>query len=172
MKQEQNRWQSGDPVAFKTFFHDHERLVLNDAFLITGSREDAQDIMIEVFAAAWSSRRTFNPQKGKPSTWLHRITVNKCIEKIRKKRLRTVPIENAGHIPESRQDVTEKLEDSELIAQAIQNLDNSHKVPLVLRYFSDLSYAEIAEILNIPTGTVRSRLHYALEMMKQILTEE
>jgi RNA polymerase sigma-70 factor, ECF subfamily len=172
MKEDQNQWQSGDPVAFKTFFYDHERLVLNDAFLITGSREDAQDILIEVFAAAWSYRRTFNPDKGKPSTWLHRITVNKCIEKMRKKQLRTVPIENAADIPAQKQDDAEILEDRELVEQAMQNLDSGHKAPLVLRYFNELSYAEIAEIMNIPTGTVRSRLHYALEMMKQVLSEE
>lgn len=72
------RWRSGDSDAFEALFRQYEKLVFRTAYLIVGDVEKARDIMQEVFVSVWKSRHTFNPEKGKFTTWLHRITVNKC----------------------------------------------------------------------------------------------
>ncbi len=88
-----NEWQSGDTAAFEALFRQYERLVFKNAYLITGAKEEAEDVLQEVFVSVWRSRQTYDPAKGKLTTWLHRITVNKCLERRRKKNLAPVPLE-------------------------------------------------------------------------------
>jgi len=79
------QWHSGDADAFEALFRQYEKLVSRTAYLITGDTEEAKDVMQEVFVSVWKWRHTFNPRKGKFTTWLHRITVNQCSKKHRKK---------------------------------------------------------------------------------------
>ena len=74
-------WQHGDVNAFETLYRQYEKLVFRTAYLITGSKEAAEDALQEVFASVWKSRHTYDPNKGKLTTWLHRITVNQCSKK-------------------------------------------------------------------------------------------
>ena len=78
------RWHSGDSAAFEALFRQYEKMVFKTAYLITGDVERAKDIMQDVFIAVWKGCHSFDPQKGKFTTWLHRITVNKCSKKKRK----------------------------------------------------------------------------------------
>ncbi len=78
MDEKMENWQKGDTRAFETLFHQYKNLVFNTALLMTGSREQAEDVSQAVFLSMWNARSTFNPDKGKLSTWLHQITVNKC----------------------------------------------------------------------------------------------
>jgi RNA polymerase sigma factor (sigma-70 family) len=168
-----SQWQSGDITAFEALFRQYERLVLKNAYLITGSREEAEDIVQEVFMAVWRARRTYNPEKGRLTTWLHKITVNACLEKRRKKKTTIVPFENVGS-----PDIAEHLSDpaietpnnyDELIA-AMNSLDKKHRAVLVMRYFNELSYEEIARSLDIPLGTVKSRIYQSLKYLREQMT--
>jgi len=77
------KWQCGDMAAFEALYLQYESLVLKNAYLITGSKDDAEDVLQEVFLAVWRFRQTFDPAKAKFTTWLKRITVNKCSRKRR-----------------------------------------------------------------------------------------
>ena len=81
------KWQSGDVGAFETLFNQYGKLVFRTAYLITGSKEEADDTLQEVFLSVWKSRHTFNSTRAKFSTWLRRITVNQCASQHRKKHL-------------------------------------------------------------------------------------
>ena len=162
-----NRWQSGDAGDFESLFRQYERLVFKTAYLITGAREEAEDILQEVFVSVWKSRQTFNPSKGKLTTWLHRITVNKCMERRRKKKLASVSLEGLD-LPgaQTTDDILVSRQEYERLIEAMNSLDTKYRVVLILRYFDDLSYEEIAQAVSIPLGTVKSRLNQALKLLR------
>jgi len=163
-----SEWQSGNVAAFEALFQQYQKLVFKNAYLITGTKEDAEDILQEVFVSVWRSRHTFNPTKGKLTTWLYRVTVNKCMEKRRKKNLTAVSLEGID-LPETKSvdDVLISRQEYERLIEAMDSLDTKHRVVLVLRYFNDLSYQEIAETVGIPLGTVKSRINQALRLLRE-----
>jgi len=94
-------WQQGDLNAFETLYRQYEKLVLRTAYLITGSKEAAEDALQEVFVSVWRSRHTYDPSKGKLTTWLHRITVNQCSRGKARKAPAAVSLEEkGGDLPE------------------------------------------------------------------------
>ena len=163
-------WQTGDTDAFKVLFQQYERLVLTNAYFIMGNRDDAEEIVQEVFLSVWKARHTFNPEKGKLSTWLHRITVNKCFERQRKKKPFSIHLEDVD-IPDgvrSEEVVMDRFE-CERVKGAMSALDSKHRAVLVLRYFNELTYEEIAQTLDIPLGTVKSRIYVAIQTLRKQL---
>jgi RNA polymerase sigma-70 factor (ECF subfamily) len=167
------KWQTGDMDAFEALFRQHEKLVFRTAYLITGSKEAAEDTLQEVFISVWKSRHTYDQNKGKLTTWLHRITVNQCSKRKARKVPATISLEEKGvDLPEMKQQskpediLISKLEYDRLL-RAMDKLDVKHRSVLVLRYFNDLSYQEIAEALEIPLGTVKSRLNQSLRYLKE-----
>ena len=160
------KWQTGDMAAFETFFRENERAVFRNAYLITGNREDAEDVLQDVFTSVWKSRHTYDANKGKLSTWLHRITVNECFRRRHKDRpsmFRVDPEEIAfAGQAQQRPDIP----DFEALTEAMNTLDPRHRAVLVLRYFNDLSYDEIASALQVPLGTVKSRINHALKRLR------
>jgi len=170
------KWQSGDMGAFETLFCQYEKLVFRTAYLITGSKEEADDTLQEVFLSVWKSRHTFNPTRAKFSTWLHRITINRCASKHRKKQLACLSLEggsldrpdmNCQELPEEM--LANKWECDRLI-EVLNSMDIRHRTVIVLRYFNQLSYDEIAQVAHIPLGTVKSRINQALKYMRQQLS--
>ncbi len=122
---------------------------------------------------------SFYSQKGSLSAWLYRITVNRCISEHRNKHLPILSLENLqkeGFDPadvdsQCPADLVIRQEESERIKQAMKALDRKHRAVLVLRYFDDLSYQEIAQALGIPLGTVKSRLNTAIRTLHEELAE-
>jgi len=167
------KWQHGDVNAFETLFRQYEKLVFRTAYLITGSKEAAEDALQEVFISVWKSRHTYDPNKGKLTTWLHRITVNECSRKKKSKPSTAVSLDEQGiDLPDMKrqsqpEDVLINKMEYERLLKAMDALDTKHRSVLVLRYFNDLSYQEIAEALEIPLGTVKSRLNQSLRYLKE-----
>jgi len=167
------KWQQGDVSAFETLFRRYEKLVFRTAYLITGSKEVAEDALQEVFVSVWRFRHTYDPDKGKLTTWLHRITVNQCLKKKPGKASTTISLEEKGvDLPDmKRQFQPEEISITRMeydrLLRAMDALDAKHRSVLVLRYFNDLSYQEIAEALEIPLGTVKSRLNQSLKYLKE-----
>jgi len=166
------KWQHGDVNAFETLFRLHNKMVFKTAYLITGNKETAEDVLQEVFVSVWKSRHTYNPDKGKLTTWLHRITVNQCLKKSGKSPV-TVSLDEKGiDLPEMElqsdpEEILISKAEYDRLLKAIDTLDTKHRSVLVLRYFNDLSYQEIAEALEIPLGTVKSRLNLSLRQLKE-----
>jgi RNA polymerase sigma factor (sigma-70 family) len=165
-------WQTGDVNAFEALFRQYEKLVFRTAYLITGNKEVAEDVLQEVFVSVWRSRDTYDPSKGKLTTWLHRITVNRCSKEKAKKVPASVSLEEKRlDLPEMKRSQPEDILVSKLeyerLLKAMDALDTKHRSVLVLRYFNGLSYQEIAEALEIPLGTVKSRLNQSLRYLKE-----
>ncbi len=166
-------WQQGDVSTFETLFRRYEKLVYRTAYLITGSKEAAEDALQEVFVSVWRFRNTYDPGKGKLTTWLHRITVNQCSRKKTVKASTTISLGEKGvDLPDmKRQSQPEEISITRMeydsLLKAMDSLDTKHRSVLVLRYFNDLTYQEIAEALEIPLGTVKSRLNHSLKYLKE-----
>ena len=166
------KWQSGDMKAFEVLFQQYKGLVLKTAMLIINNLEEAEDILQDVFMNVWEARNTFDSTKGKFTTWLYRITINQSISRYRKKQPAAISFEETSHNPtsiHSKYLPAKSLEinwEYERLMKAVDLLDNRHRIVLILRYFNDLPYKEIAKVLDIPVGTIKSRIYNALKSLR------
>jgi RNA polymerase sigma-70 factor (ECF subfamily) len=122
----------------------------------------------DVFWQVYRLLNTYDASRGAFTTWLHRITVNYCLNR-RRRRPQPAGIydEELRFSVPSHEHLVE-IDDS--LRSMLQGLSEKHRVVVVLRYVWDLTYEEIAHILEIPVGTVQSRLHIALKAVRQRLT--
>ncbi|HEX9776069.1 MAG TPA: sigma-70 family RNA polymerase sigma factor [Actinomycetota bacterium] len=158
------RYVAGDRSAFDAIVARHDRRVYAVALRMTGRREDALDVTQDVFVTAMRSLRTFRGD-AQLTTWLHRVTVNACLDQARRaKRRRGIPLEVLGEQPASGPGPDERAESASRAAEvrrALARLTTDHRAVLVLHDLQDLDYAEVARILEVPVGTVKSRIHRA-----------
>jgi len=149
---------------------------------MVGSREDALDLSQEIFLKVFGALHRFNPE-FRFSTWLFRIAGNAAIDHLRKRKPRTIPLETTdsdGHVssPEYKSsdlDPFGRLRNTErgdAIARAIADLPAEFRELIALRHFTGLSYEEIAEIKNMPLGTVKNKLFRARAVLKERLAGE
>jgi RNA polymerase sigma-70 factor (ECF subfamily) len=149
-----------------------------------GSRDDALDLSQEIFVKVFQALHRYNPE-FKFSTWLFRIAGNAAIDHLRKRRLRTVPLEvpepsgqgrvSSFEYKSADLDPYADLRNSErgqAIARAIARLPPEFKELITLRHFTGLSYEEIAEIKQMPLGTVKNKLFRARTVLKEWLSGE
>lgn len=175
MGKQMENWQCGDSDAFEALFRQNEKQVFRTAYLMVGSKEEAEDVLQEVFLSVWRSRETFDPARAKFTTWLHRITFNECLKNHHRKSASEIDLEDfditetANRQPE--EILVTKYEYKRLL-KALASMDKKRRTVLILRYFNDLPYNEIADILNIPLGTVKSRLNQALVCLKEHMAPE
>ncbi|MDY7018921.1 MAG: sigma-70 family RNA polymerase sigma factor [Chloroflexota bacterium] len=174
------KWQSGDVNAFESLFRMYKEMVFRIAYLMVSNEEDAKDVLQEVFITVWKARSTFDPAKGKLTTWLHRITVNHCLMRHRKRQPVTASLEETGEsvfdlleagVSESPEEIVMSRWEYERLVAAINSLDGKYRPVFILRHFDDLSYEEIACAMNIPLGTVKSRLSHAMKTLREVLVE-
>jgi len=165
------RAQSGDREAFAILFEQYKNLVYKTAYLMLAESSEAEDALQEIFVQVYKSLSGFDPRKAAFTTWLYRVTFNYCLNHRRKKRPFTLPLEDMA--PALRNEFPgSQLADEEILQQAIGKLTDRQRAVVILRYFWDLPYAEIASILEVPLGTVKSRLDLALKTLRKILEEQ
>jgi RNA polymerase sigma-70 factor (ECF subfamily) len=164
---------AGDPNAFEQIFEQYKNLVYKTAFLMLENSSEAEDALQEIFLKAYRSLGTYNPSKGALSTWLYRITVNHCLNQRRKLRhafkLTRPSSESEPSIGPS---LEEQLSDDQALQSALNRLSIKLRTVIILRFFLDLTYSEIAQVLDVPLGTVKSRLNLALNKVRDELRLE
>ena len=174
---------NGDKAAFEILVKRYSKYVYTTAFFMIRDNHEAEDISQEVFVKVYLSIGGF---RGLSSfkTWLRKLTVNTCIDKIRlkaktsdKKVSLDSMIEDGKEILlyEFNQNVEKFFQDKETLKDVLKiivNLDESYRIPLILRDLQDYSYIEIAEILKKPVGTIKTNIHRARKIIKDILKEK
>jgi RNA polymerase sigma-70 factor (ECF subfamily) len=164
-----------DRDKFEALFHQYKNLVFRVAFLILDDKEEAEDVLQEVFLKVYRFYHTYDPSKGALTTWLYRITVNQCLKHRRKQKLSLLSFERFfllfSQMPKYRA-FDDEIAEHDQIHAALTRLSDPMRVVVVLRYFSELSYEEISSILGIPIGTVKSRLARAIKAMQHELWKE
>ncbi len=150
----------GDPEAQRRVFERYKDRVFSIAFnFLKGDDAGAQDITQEVFVKVFRAAKSFR-QDARLSTWLYRITANACMDEMRKRR-RVVLF---GDVPPQLSPAVAQHEPAELdpdVKAALGRLTPKLRIAVLLRYFDDLSYDEIADALDVSAGTVASRLNRA-----------
>ncbi|MFO7294684.1 MAG: sigma-70 family RNA polymerase sigma factor [Clostridia bacterium] len=173
--------QNGDVLAFEELVSFYAKKIYNYCYRMTNNREDAEDLAQEVFIKVYRNLKSFK-RDSRFSTWIYRIAYNTCVDRYRKsKKLDTVSLnygkdEDAVEIqlvsddPLPEEEVIKKERYRKLQA-CIASLKPEYKTALILRDIQNYSYAEIAEILQVPLGTVKSHISRARAALCDALRE-
>jgi RNA polymerase sigma-70 factor, ECF subfamily len=180
------RAQEGDSRAFGLLIERYQRKVYAVAFGMLKDPEDARDISQEAFVKVYKYLDHF---KGEASfyTWVYRITANLCIDAVRKRgpsRGENVEFDESialdtseanlgslGNFETNPQKLSLRKELAEKLQEALQQLPEKHRAILLMREVEGMSYEDLAESLEIPKGTVMSRLFHARAKVQKILSE-
>jgi RNA polymerase sigma-70 factor (ECF subfamily) len=170
--------QAGDVAAFNRLILKYRERLYSVIYNMTGNREDTADLAQDTFIKAFQSINRF---QGNATffTWLYRIAVNSTVTHLRKNRLRTFfsleKVVEEGKNSEIISALTDKSgaerdtfvkELQEKLNDALQKLSINHRTVITLFEIDELSHAEIAEVMDCSVGTVRSRLHYAKQLLQ------
>jgi RNA polymerase sigma-70 factor (ECF subfamily) len=165
------RAQLGDEIAWCELIRRHKARLKSLALLITGSAAAADDIVQETFVRALRARirhRTGTVQ-GFMGTIAYRLALKELKSVQRNQGLGRVDSIDRGHTPLDNVLLNER---DRHVADAIRSLDAEHRDVLILRFYADHTYEEIAELLQISLGTVKSRIFYAFKSCRQTLREK
>ena len=169
---------SGDPEAFGEIVRRWERRIFALAFGMLGREEDARDATQETFLSAFRNLRNFRGE-AKVSSWLHRIAVNQCITRQRRAKVRSeTALEDEAEknaavfalpMEASPARSAEDVERSIAVRRAVTTLPPDLRQVVVMKEFEELTFQEIAEALELPLSTVKSRLYTALRQLQMRL---
>ena len=162
---------SGRREAFDVIVERHRRNVYQLCYRFMGNHEDASDLAQDVFVRAFKGLRNF---KGDASlgTWLYRVGVNACLNRVATKRPTAEPIEAAQHIDARNDDPLDavlRAERAVVVRAAIQRLPPKQRATLMLRVYQDLTHEEISRILGSSVGAVKANFFHALNNLKRLL---
>ena len=176
------RFQKEDIEAFNEIVFRYKDRIVNFLYRYTSNREDSEDIAQEAFIRLYKSKHLYK-EIAKFSTWFYTIAINIGRTHLRKKsKFRTMPINNFYEDDDKDYELTSKTtlpdEDANAVGEnyyiqkAINSLEDIHKEVIILRDVQDVDYDEISKILDLPLGTVKSRINRARESLKITLQNE
>jgi RNA polymerase sigma-70 factor (ECF subfamily) len=164
--------QAGDQDAFALLVQRHQRRVFNLVYRMLQQYEEANEVTQETFLAAWQGLSTFRGD-ARFSTWLYRIAYNCCLKQLeQRKRDRALQVAlQADHInTESHDDVEQEMRERQaLVREHLSMLPAKYRIVLVLRHLQEMTYEEMAEILTLPIGTIKTHLFRARNLLKERL---
>ena len=177
------RFKEGNRNAFDFLVRKYQRQLYSVIYHMTSNREDTADVLQEVFVRVFQNIQQF---KGNARfyTWLYRVTINTTLNFLKKRKrhvdmqldaldnetaMADVLLSDKGVQAGDRVLLLKELQKK--MNEAFQSLSHSHRTVLVLFEMEGMNHSQIAELLHCSEGTVRSRLHYAKERLKQILTD-
>jgi RNA polymerase sigma-70 factor, ECF subfamily len=163
--------QTGDRNAFGELVRRHYQGVVRVVYRMCGDTGLAEDAAQEAFMRAWVHLPSYQPRAGLRN-WLYRIAINAALDVLRRKPEETLEDGQGGIVPDQVHGPETALIEKEQVAllqQAMQALPEATRSVLVLREYGGLSYQEIARVLELPVGTVMSRLNYARNRLREIL---
>jgi len=174
----------GDIEAFETLISNYDKKAYNIAYRMMGNEEDAKDMAQEAMLRVYRSIKEFKEQSSF-STWLYRIVTNVCLDELRKKKKQnSVSLDSTietddGEMRlevcsdrETPENAYERLEQRELIAEAIKQLSEEYRSVIILRDVQGFSYEEIAYMLNCSLGTIKSRINRARNTLRNKLRKD
>jgi RNA polymerase sigma factor (sigma-70 family) len=169
------RVRAGDPEAFRQLFDEHVRSLYNHAFRLIGDWSTAEDVVSLTFLEAWRLREGVDAEGGSLRPWLFGIATNVASNQRRAARRHAgalARLPRPEEVPDFAEEVATRIEDRERLAgvrTALAALRRHEREALVLCVWSGLDYAEAAQALGVPVGTVRSRLSRARKKLNKLL---
>jgi RNA polymerase sigma-70 factor (ECF subfamily) len=172
---------AGDSRALETLYDRYSRVVYGTALRILGAVEPAEEVVQETFWRVWRRSSTFQPGRGHVSAWILGIAHNLAIDELRRQRARPSPVYDSEDRPvlrdleDRRMDVAGvalEAEQRRLIIAALEQIPIEQREAIELAYFSGLSQSEIAERLQNPLGTIKTRIRLGLQKLRDILISQ
>lgn len=172
-----------DQKAYALLLNKYKNSLMFTVLKMVNNRDDAEDITMQAFTKAFKSLETYNDQYAF-STWLFKIASNTSIDFLRKKRLKTTSLDRKMNKDEdSSSEFSQNILDPELdpeekyvlkqrnllMKEVVESMNPKYRALIELRFYKELKYDEIAEILDIPVGTVKVRLYRAKTLLTEIL---
>jgi RNA polymerase sigma-70 factor, ECF subfamily len=179
------RAQKGDRNALDTLIRKHERRAYQYAYRLTSNSEEASDVVAEAFVRVYSALQNFKGQSAF-STWLYRILTN-CYLDLRKKERSRQALSLETTLQGGESEIERQIEDDEqpgphvllirgereaAVARAVEQLPEYQRAMIVMYHAESMAYEEIAEALDLPIGTVKSRLNRARLSLRQLLVPD
>jgi RNA polymerase sigma-70 factor (ECF subfamily) len=165
--------QAGLPGAFDVIVERHRRSVYQLCYRFVGNHEDASDLTQDVFLRAFRGLRTFKGQSAL-GTWLYRIAVNVCLNRVSLKTPIKEPIDQQQHLDDRSESPSDRILRGERAVQvraAIHRLPPKQRAALILRMYREMSHREIADTLGSSVGAVKANVFHALQNLKKLLGE-
>ena len=164
----------GDEQALAQLYDSYRVILFGLLVRILNSREEAEDVLQEVFLQVWRRARDFDETRGKPFTWLVTLARSRAIDRLRslgaRDRVAQASVrEAAEEVSDAARD-TFRSEQRALVTSALSQLPEEQKRPLVLAYFDGLTQSEIATKLGAPLGTVKTRMRAGMIKLRELLT--
>jgi RNA polymerase sigma-70 factor (ECF subfamily) len=163
---------AGRREAFDVIVERHRRTVYQLCYRFVGNHEDASDLSQDVFVRAYKGLQRFRGQSSL-GTWIYRIGVNVCLNRVSSKKPVTEPIDARPHLDQRAKDPAVELLKGERASQvraAISQLPRKQRATVILRVYHELSHEEIAGILGSSVGAVKANFFHALGNLKRLLT--
>lgn len=176
-----DRCLSGDEAAWEDLVRIHTRRVYGLCYRFTGKDAEAQDLTQEVFLRVYRTLKTFRAAEGSFATWLARLTRNLLIDHYRRTRQERITDSIEDQLPVLEESVTAAArpegmlagrEAGEILQGALQKLSPELREAVILRDLQDMEYREIADVLRIPEGTVKSRLNRGRAELARVLRRQ
>ena len=166
-----------DSSAFESLYDRFSGAMFSLSLEILGDRWEAEEVIQDIFSVLWKKPEAYSPQKGKFSSWLLVLTRNRSIDKYRSRK-RRLDCGETDEILQTRPDQTDQdgaekataTDEREHLNRAFSNLPTEQKKVLELSYFKGMNQQEIAELLSISLGTVKSRTRLGIEKLRNSLS--
>jgi RNA polymerase sigma-70 factor (ECF subfamily) len=161
-----------DREAFELLYRRYVRSVFGLALRRLRDRQRAEDAVQETFAAIWRSARTYKPERGAGAPWLYAVARNAIVDRSRG---RSEPPGEGPEIPSDEPSPAERAEASYTswrVHRALESLESNQREVIELAYYGGLSQSEVADYLNIPLGTVKTRTRAGLAHLADLLEGE
>lgn len=168
----------GDAEAWQEIVHTHTRRIYNLCYRFTASREEAQDLTQEVFLRVFRTLKSYDAGQGALGVWMHRVARNLLIDHYRATRHERASVSLEDELPRLEEKPSRALppdrgvalgELSAAIQQALARLSPELREAVILRDLQGLEYREIAQVLEVPEGTVKSRINRGRAELGRIL---
>jgi RNA polymerase sigma-70 factor (ECF subfamily) len=169
---------AGDEAAYVALYDAYSGMIYRLTFSLLQHKEDAEEVLQDSFEYAFRKLAQYDANKSAFKTWLYRIAISRCRNKRRRKWLPTfslnqlVSFDAKDEETPAPDEVVALTEKQKLVWAALHELSPKLRETAVLRYYENLTYAEIGNILDIPTKTVESRMRLAHKALKELLLPE
>ena len=160
----------GDKTAFKEIYSRFSQVTYNLALRILRDKEDAEEVVQEIFLQVWNKAYSYDPDRGAVSTWVLNIARSRSIDKLRTVGYRDKNVEIDEERLNSNVDLSRTIEDKDesknVIRQALNSLPEKQRIAIELVYFGGLTHIEAAEELEEPVGTIKTRIRLGVMKLK------
>jgi RNA polymerase sigma-70 factor (ECF subfamily) len=170
--------QAGDPRAFEVLYDRHGGAAFSLAYRMVANKTAAEDIVQEAFLSIWRSKVRYQRERGSVRTWVLGIVHHRTIDALRRnlvherRRASAEGIEERHEAPELTDVEAVRREEAREVRAALETLPGEQSRVIELAYFGGFTHTQIAEMLEMPVGTVKGRMRLGLEKMRRELTGE